>query len=124
MSARDHDAAELREEMITCLTAEKYEAARTVVLTGGAGASGIANLLLDALAEPGVMCVLVRTALSCDMATSGKALLDFVADTIYMDALASATKEIDGAAQVALDDPERCQAKTRAQAAAMKKLQV
>jgi len=124
MSARDHNAAELREEMITALAAKKFAAARTVVLTGGAGANGIANQLLDALAEPGVMCVLVRTALSCDLATSGKALLDFVADTIYMDALASATKEIDGAARLAQDDPERCQAKSRAQAVALEKLQV
>ena len=124
MSARDHEAAELREEMITSRAAEKFAAARTVVLTGGAGANGIANQLLDALAEAGVMCVLVRTALSCDLATSGKALLDFVADTIYMDALASATREVDGATQLALDDPERCQAKTRAQVVALEKLQV
>lgn len=124
MSARDHDAAELREEMITSRAAEKFAAARQVVLIDGAGANGIANQLLDALAEPGVMCVLVRTALSCDLATSGKVLLDFVADTIYMDALVEATREVDGAAQLAQDDPERCRAKTRAQAVALEKLQV
>ena len=86
MSARDHDAAELREEMITSLAAEKNAAARVIVLTGGVGASGIANLLLDALAV--------------------------------------ATREIDGAAQLARDDPANCQAKTRAQAVVLDKLQI
>ncbi len=124
MSARDHDAADLREEMITCLTAEKYEAARTVVLTGSVGSSGIANLLLDALAERGAMCVLMRTALACDAATAGNELREFVAGTIYSDALADATREIYGAAQLAHDDPANCQAKTRAQAVALEKLQV
>ena len=124
MSARDHDAAELREEMITALAAEKTSATRTVVLTGGAGASGIANMLLEKLAERGVMNVLVRTALACDTATAGNAFREFVAGTIYADALAIATREIDGAAQLARDDPENCQAKTRAQAAALEKLQI
>lgn len=124
MSARDHDAAELREEMITSLAAEKNAAARTVVLTGGDDSIGITNLLLDALAERGVMCILARTAFSCDDATTGAALRTFIADTIYSDALADATREIDGAAQLARDDPERCQAKNRAQAVALEKLQV
>lgn len=124
MSARDHDAAELRDEMIAALAAEKNSTARAVVLTGGAGCGGIANLLLDALAECGVMCVLARTALSCDDATTGAAFREFVAGTIYSDALAEATKEVDGAARLARDDPECCQAKTRAQVAAREKLQI
>lgn len=124
MSARDHDAAELREEMITSLAAEKNAAARVIVLTGGVGASGIANLLLDALAAPGTMNMLARTALACDAATAGNALREFVADTIYTDALAVATREIDGAAQLARDDPANCQAKTRAQAVVLDKLQI
>ncbi|PLY41675.1 hypothetical protein CSZ94_14280 [Janthinobacterium sp. ROICE36] len=124
MSARDHDAADLREEMITCLTAEKYEAARTVVLTGSVGSSGIANLLLDKLAERGVMNVLARTALACDDATAGAAMREFVAGTIYEDAVAVATREIDSAARLARDDPANCQPKTRAQAVALEKLQV
>lgn len=124
MSARDHDAAELREEMITSLAAEKNAAARTIVLTGGTGASGIANLLLDALAAPGAMNVLARTALACDDATTGAAFREFVAGTIYSDVLASATREVDGAARLTRDDPECCQAKTRAQAAALEKLQL
>lgn len=124
MSARDHDAAELREEMITAQAAEKYSAARTVVLVGGAGSSGIANQLLDALAEPGAMCVLARTALSCDDATTGAAFREFVAGTIYSDVLTEATRQVDGEAQQARDDPERCQTKTRAQVAALEKLQI
>ncbi|MGK5031487.1 hypothetical protein [Janthinobacterium sp. MDT1-19] len=124
MSARDHNAAELREEMITSLAAEKNAAARTSVLTGGSGASGIANMLLDKLAERGVMCVLARTALACDATTAGNALREIVADAIYSDALAVATREIDGAAKLARDDPANCQAKSRAQAVALEKLQV
>ena len=124
MSARDHDAAELREEMITSLAAEKNAVARTVLLTGGAGASGIANMLLEKLAEPGAMNVLARTALACDAATAGNAFREFVACTIYADALASATREIDCAALQEQDDPANCQAKTRAQAAALEKFQV
>lgn len=121
MSARDHDASELREEMIAKLTAEKYEAARTVVLTGSAGASGIANLLLDSLAEPGAMNVLARVALSCDAETSGQALKSFVVNALVADADAQATKEVDGAVR---SDPESCQAKTRAQVVALDKLQI
>lgn len=124
MSARDHDAAELREEVIAAQAAEKYSAARTVVLTGGAGSSGIANQMLDALAEPGAICVLVRTALSCDDATTGATFREFVVGTIYSDALAEATREVDGAARQARDDPECCQAKTRAQSVALEKLQL
>ncbi|QDG69387.1 hypothetical protein [Janthinobacterium tructae] len=124
MSARDHHAAELREEMITALAAEKNAVARTVLLTGGAGASGIANLLLERLAAPGAMNVLARTALACDAATAGNAFREFVASTIYADAQASATREIDGAAQLARDDPANFQAKTRAQVAALEKLQI
>ena len=124
MSARDHNAAELREEMITSLAAEKNAAARVIVLTGGAGANGIANLLLDALAAPGAMSVLARTALACDAATAGNAFREFVADTIYTDAMAIATREIDGAAQLARDDPANCQAKSRAQAVVLDKLQI
>lgn len=124
MSARDHNAAELREEMITSLAAEKNAAARVIVLTGGAGANGIANMLLEKLAERGVMNVLARTALACDAATAGNAFREFVADTIYTDALAVATREIDGAAQLARDEPANCQAKTRAQAVALEKLQI
>jgi hypothetical protein len=124
MSARDHDAAELREELIPRLAAEKYEAARTIVLTGSVGANGIANTLLERLAAPGAMNFLARTALGCDEATSGNTLREFVAGTIYADALVSATREIDGAARLAQDDPENCQAKTRAQAVALEKLQV
>ena len=124
MSARDHNAAELREEMIASLAAEKNAAARTVVLTGGAGASGIANMLLDKLAERGVMCVLARTTLACDATTAGNALREIVADAIYSDALNVATREIDGAAQLARNDPANCQAKTRAQAVALEKLQI
>ncbi|OYO29182.1 hypothetical protein [Janthinobacterium sp. PC23-8] len=124
MSARDHDAAELREEMITNLAAEKNAAARTIVLTGGAGSSGIANMLLDALAAPGAMNMLARTALACDATTAGNAFREFVADRIYADALAVATREIDGAAQLARDDPASCQAKSRAQAVALERLQI
>lgn len=124
MSARDHDAAELRDEMIAALAAEKNAAARTIVLTGDAGCSGIANLLLDALAERGVMCVLARTALACDDATTGAAFREFVAGTIYSDALTEATREADGEARQARDDPERCQAKSRAQAVGLEKLQL
>ena len=124
MSARDHDAAELREEMITSLVAEKNAVARTVLLTGGAGASGITNMLLEKLAERGVMNVLVRTALACDTSTAGNAFREFVAGAIYSDALAAATREVDGAAQLARDDPANCQAKTRAQAVGLEKLQI
>ncbi|QYG08090.1 hypothetical protein [Janthinobacterium sp. PAMC25594] len=124
MSARDHDAAELREEMITSLAAEKNAVARTVLLTGGAGASGIANMLLERLAAPGAVNVLARTALACDAATAGNAFREFVAGTIYSDALAAATREVDGAAQLARDDPANCQAKTRAQAVGLEKLQI
>ncbi|MGK5020701.1 hypothetical protein [Janthinobacterium sp. LB2P10] len=124
MSARDHDAAELREEMILRLAAEKYEAARNIVLTGSTGANGIANTLLERLAAPGAMNFLARTALACDSATAGNTLREFVAGTIYADALVIAAREIDVAARLVQDDPENCQAKTRAQAVALEKLQV
>ena len=124
MSARDHDAAQLRDELISKLTAEKYEAARVIVLGGGAGANGIANQLLDTLAEPGAMCVLARTALACDAATAGRALQSFVVGTLHAEAEADATQAIDGAAQLAHNDPANCQAKTRAQAVALDKLQI
>lgn len=124
MSARDHDAAQLRDEMISKLAGEKYEAARVIVLGGAAGANGIANQLLDALAERGVMCVLARTALACDAATAGQALHNFVTGTLLAEAEADAIQAIDGAAQLAGDDPANCQARTRAQALALEKLQV
>ena len=124
MSARDHDAAQLRDELIAKLAGEKFEAARTIVLTGGAGANGIANQLRDALAERGVMCVLARTTLTCDAATAGQALQSFVTSTLQAEAEADAIQAIDGAAQLARDDPANCQAKTRAQAVALDKLQI
>ncbi|TNC78298.1 hypothetical protein FHI69_03120 [Janthinobacterium lividum] len=108
MSARDHDAAHLRDELIFKLTEEKYEAARVIVLGGGAGANGIANQLLDALAEPGAMCVLARTALACDAETAGQALKSFVVNTLVAEADAAATQAIDGAAHQRKDDPECC----------------
>lgn len=124
MSARDHDDAQLRDELIVKLTGEKYIAARTILLTGGAGANGIANQLLDALSEPGAMNVLARTAMACDAETAGKALKSFVVNTLFTDAEADAIQAINGAAQLVRDDPANCQAKTRAQAVALEKLQV
>ena len=124
MSARDHDSTQLRAELISKLTSEKYEAARVIVLTGGAGASGIANQLLDALDTPGAMNVLARTALLCNAVAAGEHLKSLVNGVLHTEALAEATREIDDAARLARDDPENCQAKNDAQAVALDKLQI
>lgn len=95
MSGRDLDHDELRDAEIGRLAREKFSASCASILTGDAAASGIANLVLDKLAEPGAIAALARTALSCDAAVAGLVLRNLVADVLFVEAEADATKEVD-----------------------------
>lgn len=96
MSARVLDHEELRNAEINRLTLKIFNTFCAAILTGAASASGLANLVLDKLAEPGAIETLARTVLSCDAMASGQLLRKLIIDVLQAEAEADATKQVDG----------------------------
>lgn len=96
MAVRDMDDEEMREGEITLLTMKKFNAFCAAIVTGAVSASGLSNLVLDKLAEPGEIESLARTALSRDVSEVGQLLRKLVTDVLHGEAESDAVKAVDG----------------------------
>ena len=95
MSARDlsHD------EAVNELTRAKHREFERAILTGAPAASGLANLVLDRLAEPGQIAGLARVALSLSFEDVGFILRRFVDDVLHAEAEKDVAADISGTAR-------------------------
>ncbi|MGK5049477.1 hypothetical protein ACQ4WP_26815 [Janthinobacterium sp. GB4P2] len=119
MSARDAFPS------VVAVASSSFSAQRSAIRAGDKRATTDAcNSLLNYLADSADLPTLVRTALNGDAVITGLAFTDILLAVMQADADQAAERELADAARLARDDPANCQAKTRAQVAALEKLQI